>query len=100
MGAQVPRALPAQLPIQVLQVAQVPPALQGLLLRAQQVLEEQVLQDIEGQRGMQVLVVAKVSRDLQDIWALQGQKVRMEMLEHKEILESRVRWVGQGLQAL
>ena len=100
MGAQVPRVLPAQLPIRVQQVAQVPPALQGLLLRVLRVMEEQALQDIEGQRGMQALVVAKVSRDLQDIWALQGQKALMEMLEHKEILESRVRWVGQGLQAL
>ena len=52
MGAQVPQAQQGQLPIRVRQVAQVPPALQGLLLRVLRVMEEQALQDIEGQRGM------------------------------------------------
>jgi len=59
MGAQVPRALPAQLPIQVLQVAQVPLGPLEILLQAQQVLEKRAQRDIEDQRGMQALVVVK-----------------------------------------
>ena len=59
MGAQVPRVLPAQLPIRVQQVAQVPLGPLEILLQAQQVLEKRAQRDIEDQRGMQALVVVK-----------------------------------------